>query len=534
MWLIVGLHTTLRKEWIKIMNNLAHLEKYFYSSIAESEKDILKDVFVTSSDFFEIIKPKSATVRILVGNKGSGKSALLEFLLQKSREQNIPAIKITPSELFDLDFEEKISPARIIYQIRNSIIRSMAIEAGKNLSGLLNENENRLFRDAINAGATQESITDKALTVLAPIGKALTNIDFEKMLPNQNITETSRKRDIEQYLNGKKVFYLLLDDIDQIRSVSRSDYYDVIWGEILAVLRIAQDLPNVYPIISVRKEIWRKLCVDNGNRDKYDQIRNMVYSLYPSRNELRLILDQRLRTCIEKYNIIEDSIYAPFFFGTDCKLPSSNERRLWPDYLVSASRENPRDVIQLVYLLIKSAHDNSRPLINETDVQDTSLNYSKECVHDVTTQNTDICDNLEAVIRSFVKIEFRSPADIVRRHLLGVPGQCDIRILEKHLKPNQIEDAFLLWSMLYNIGFINPRMPDNTQKKNFSFIPYDETLVSIARWNDMQKYEWEVHPCYRSFLIDIKNQNMKRAIWDVDSNSSRTNSHQNKHKKNGI
>lgn len=514
------------------MDNLECLEKYFYSSTAESEKNFLKDVFVTSSDFFDIIKPKSGTIRILVGNKGSGKSALLEYLLQKSKEQQIPAIKITPSELTNLDFEEKISPAKIIYQIRNSIVRSMAIEVGKNLSGLLNQYENRLFLDAIYDGAAQESIVDKAYTVLAPIGKALTNIDFEKLLPNQNITATSRKKDITHYMSGKKVFYLLLDDIDQIRSISQSDYYDVIWGEILAVLKIAQELPNVYPIISVRKEIWRNLCIDNGNRDKYDQVRNMVYVLNPSKDHLKLILEQRLRTCIDKYHINSDNIYVPFFFGYDCKLPSSNERRFWPDYLISTSRENPRDVIQLVYLLIQNAQKSSRQLINETDVQDTSLTYSKQCVHDVTTQNIDICNNMETVIRSFVRIEFRSPADKVRCHLLGVPGQCDIKILDKHLKPNQNEDTFLLWATLYNVGFINPRMPDNTQTKNYSFIPYDPTLVSIARWNDMQKYEWEVHPCYRSFLIDIKNQNKKRAIFDLDQkkNLSPSSRKRNAHK----
>ena len=62
------------------MENIDNLLEFFNNGSADSEKDFLVDVFVPSEDFNDIISFPSKTCRLLIGNKGSGKSALLEYI----------------------------------------------------------------------------------------------------------------------------------------------------------------------------------------------------------------------------------------------------------------------------------------------------------------------------------------------------------------------------------------------------------------------------------------------------------------------
>lgn len=484
------------------------------AATAESEKNFLDDVFVTSTDFKQIIEPIPGTLRILVGNKGSGKSAILERIVNRGTSHNIPVIRITPSDLKELIFEDNISPARIISTVKESVIKYMAIEYGKNMGKLLSPQQDILYNEAINAGATNPKLIDRLIDFLKPIGKAITNIDFDEICQNKT-NDTKLEQSIkDQCENSQKTFYVLLDDIDQISSVDREDHNDIIWGVILAMFSISQELENVFPIITVRKEIWRQLITDNGNRDKYDQIRNMVYMLEPSRDDMSTIIEKRLSYCLEKHN--EKNVtnpYDPFFEGPDCKLPSTNERRRWKDYLVSSSRGTPRDIIQLVSHLIENALKSNRDKISDNDVEDTALNYSKERIEDLITQNKDFCSGLDHIIRSFSsegKFEFTTQE--IKNHLNNALGTGRVSVNKKIIKSND-NSFYLLWDALSNIGFLNAQIIDNRQTKLYSFLPYDKDLVSESRWNDMQKYSWHISPCYRSYLLDIQRTEKNRILF---------------------
>lgn len=492
---------------------LKELKRYFYAATAESEDTFLNDVFVTSADFKKIIEPISGTIRILVGSKGSGKSAILERLLKKSTELSIPAIRITPANLKDLNFEDNISPARIISVVRESVIKFMAVEYGKEKKGFLSESDNLLFQQAQNAGVSNQTLIDRLVTLLKPVGKGITDIDFEAICDSksntQKLIEGIKKQDKE------KTFYILLDDIDQIASIERKDRNDIIWGVILALFSIAQELNNVFPIVTVRKEIWRQLTVDNGNRDKYDQIRSMVYELEPTRDDMKKIIEKRMIYCLQQIEGISHNYneYSRFFDGKDCKLPSTNERRTWSDYLVASSRGNPRDIIQLVGHLVTNALNNGRNKIADIDVEDTALPYSKERFEDIINQNRDYCTGLDHIIRSFSKQnKFEFTAEEIKEHLLNALGGGRVAINNVTIQSTDIDSVFMLWDALSNIGFLNTQTIDNTQAKLYSFLPYDKSLIKISRWNDIQKYTWHIHPCYRSYLIDIQNQDKTRRL----------------------
>ncbi len=509
------------------MENLNLLKNYFIAATAESEDTFLDEVFVTSKDFYKIIEPIPGTMRILVGNKGSGKSAILERLLNGADKNKVPVIRITPANLVDLVFEESISPARIISIVRESVIKYMAIEYGRKMKGFLSEDDDRLFKEASKNGVAKKTLIDHLVEKLKPVGKGISDIDFDSMCGNENNTSCLKVSIENRLAKNGKAFYVLMDDIDQIASVERRDRNDIIWGVLLAMFNIAQELCNVFPIITVRKEIWRQLMVDNGNRDKYDQIRNMVYNLEPTKEDMIEIVEKRLSYCTQKNGIgvLNHNPYYYYFEGQDCKLPSTNERRTWSDYFISSSRGNPRDIIQLVNHLIVNAIKNERDRINDNDVEETSLAYSQERFNDLISQNKDFCTGLDHIVRSFSKEnKFEFTTEEIRAHISSAIGAGRVTINKHNINTNNPDDIFILWDVLSNIGFLNTQTIDNRQAKRYSFLKYDSSLIKMSRWNDLQKYTWHIHPCYRSYLIDIQKQESYRKLFktSVDSPDSKS------------
>ncbi|ARU59869.1 hypothetical protein CBW65_01455 [Tumebacillus avium] len=484
------------------MRSLQVLQKHFPARV-ESEKRIIRDVFVIPSDFKSIISPNEGTIRILVGNKGTGKSTILEYLLQVSRENGIPAVKLKPSQILESSFSPNDPIAIIKQRLYQSLVLQIAATVGEELSGYVSQNEAALLEVAYEAGKVPLGTMRKLLNFLAPIGKGITRIDFEKMLPTYSKKSEEYVRLVNSYLERQdKTFYVLIDDTDQIGNPAQSNYLDILWGFVLAIQNLAEDCPNIKPIVTFRSEVWRSLEKDeSGARDQVDHFRQMTYELSPTVKDLKDILKRRIVYCVEELNGDLQYPYRNFFEGDGCKLPTSGERRRWEDYLVISSRFRPRDTVQLVYHLATEAIRHSKTHIDDFDVDATSLIYSTERFKDIINENMKVCAELDIIIREFRKLPFESNAEDIREFISRIPGAGRITINGKLIRDGDSEGVFVIWKLLYDIEFFTPKLGDEDNYKHFR--PKDDPyLVSISRWNDMQKYTWEVHPCYRSYLIE--------------------------------
>lgn len=489
------------------MNNLVKFQEYFRSAAAESDIHLV-DVYVENKQYSEIVTPKDCDICVLVGNKGSGKSALLKYINSVSENAGIPSLLVTPSDLDIEDTSGEEPPAKIIKKLRSAILKAMAISAGNTLSGYLDQKKYQLYRDAVDSGVKSEDLVERILGFLGSIGKVKKIIDTDSISKTSNNSDTTRVQSLKSFVADKEVFYILFDDIDQIENATNPNYYNMIWYTILAMFKIAQELQNVYPIITVRKEIWRQLRKNtSGNWDKYDHIRDMVVFLDPDRAELKKIVSNRIDSCVKNNNLHIKGMknLHLFFDGDDCKLPTSTERRTWLDYLSGSSRENPRDVIQLIHHLVKSAIDSNHKTINDDDVETTAYAYSKERENDLVEQNKDLCKNLDAVVRYFArKKTFSFTAEELLKTLDQASSNCSIFINGRQVHQGIRSDTFFLWDFLFRLSFINPKVYDIKQPKNYRFLMYedDDNLIQECRWNDLQQTTWEIKQCYRSFLIE--------------------------------
>lgn len=78
------------------MNALETLLSFFPTGTTEGERHILRKAFVQLEEYTDIVSPPPFSPRLLIGKKGSGKSAIIDFSMSFLQKAKVPAIQIKP------------------------------------------------------------------------------------------------------------------------------------------------------------------------------------------------------------------------------------------------------------------------------------------------------------------------------------------------------------------------------------------------------------------------------------------------------
>jgi hypothetical protein len=198
--------------------------------------------------------------------------------------------------------------------------------------------------------------------------------------------------------------------------------------------------------------------------------------------------------------------YKVFFSSQEMTLPKSSEKRPWATFILKSARERPRDVVQLVNRLAVTAKKNNRDKIQSGDAEEAMHGYSEECLRDLAMEVGRDCPTFEAVTRTFSMLPFDVPFEQLRKHLAAMPSRFSVSARGVTLQPDNNPDLLRLLAVLWESGFINPRVLDDRKARSFRHILYrhDPNLVSPARWNELQTTTWEIHPAFRTWLLDVQ------------------------------
>jgi len=504
----------------KTKTGLVIFKKYFGEGTAETEKDFLEKAFLPFDRYLEIIDVPSFAPRLIVGKKGSGKSALVKYIQYQMENAGLPALLIGPKDIATGNIGNMSSLGNLTREYENALLKTIAIKIGEDESGIFaNDEENMLIKLAQEEGTRKLDGVEKLLKLLQPIGKTVSDIDFSKlMLQGSNINTKQIQEAITKNLDeDKKVFYVLIDDTDQIASPDEPSHLNRIWAFLLASRAIMGECENIKIFITLRNEVWRRLgSVKSGQRDQVDHFRNLVYPLIPTENDIKEIINKRLYLCVKdlKLENKKKNNYEYFFENATVKIPGTEKTyRYWEDFIVKSSRNRPRDAIQLISALSKKAIKEKNYRIESQDVADVLPLYSEERVTDLQREVEEECDKIKEIVRAFSKFKadsgsFSFSPTCLLENLRTLPSRFSITILGITIRDDD-NSIFELWKYLYEIGFLNARTSDRREKDGYRHITVDNEpdLVSKTRWNDMQSKLWEIHPAYRSFLIEEQKNN---------------------------
>jgi hypothetical protein len=321
----------------------------------------------------------------------------------------------------------------------------------------------------------------------------------------------------ENFKKANNVFLLLLDDIDQVASTQNKHHLNRIWGFLLAAKKLTEELPNMKTIISLRTEIWTLIERDEaGQRDQIDHIRQLLKRLDPSDEVLKEIILRRLKVVASQCGSSTDNstVFRLFYDSPMVLLPTSkDEKRYWEDFIAKSSRGRPRDAIQFLGILANEALSKGHSRITQDVVDSAASKYSAQRVNDLTREYSNDCSVVRELLNTFTLDDFIVPTEVMKDHISKIPTKFGVQIRGKTIHPDDTNELFGLWRFLHEIGLLNPRIPDKREPKEYRHISYDENpnFISFSNWSEMQKVAWEIHPAYRSYLIEKKLDDRARS-----------------------
>ena len=491
------------------MTTLDHLLKYVRTGTAEGDRSFLGEIFIAPTQFTQLCAIEPGGMRVLVGNKGIGKSAVVEWIDKVAKAKKLPCLLIRPDNISSRDMptsQDIGSLKRFYYEV---LLRTVSAQIGSQLKGLLKGNAAKLHNEARQQGLAEDDFIQKSLELISAISlpaAKINGVQLAKELAGTNSPSALIKA-INAQLLSSNVFYLLIDDTDQLAAPDQPAHLNRIWALLLAVRRLTGECNAVRAIVSLRSSVWTRLTSESqGQRDQTDHIRGLVIPLLADDKLMQGIIRKRLEQAAKDAGQTRVDPYTVFFNGTTMTLPTSDETRSWDSFIAKSARERPRDAIQLIKNMIDAAKLGSALLIGSREAGAAMSVYSSERVDDVVNEFSLDCRNIREIINTFAHFDFESDFEKLRRHLLTVPSIASIQIRGIQLRPDVDDDAIAILRLLHETGFINARVVDTTKPRGFRHILFhdDSNFVKLANWNGMQGARWEVHPAFRTYLIGVK------------------------------
>lgn len=389
------------------------------------------------------------------------------------------------------------------------LVAAVAVSVGRKLTGLLSGDTARLQKEAVRQGKSEPDFVQRVLNLLSAIARPITSIDFGEIA--KELSPQRDPSDIAASLNAfllssDSINFILFDDTDQVAAPEESDHLNRIWGLLLAVRRLAQESLHTKCIVTLRSEIWSRLQRDSrGQRDQIDHFQPLVVDLRVQQDLMHEIYDRRF--ALARKLLPHSDQAACFFEETELTLPTSSEVRPWRTFLLKSARDRPRDMIQLVGKLAKTARENGRDRITSGDAERALHAYSKERAQYLEAEVGAECTGFLDILRTFSFVSFEMSFEELRKHLATIPSRFGVVLKGATLHPGDTSVIPLL-RLLYEVGFVNARVADSSRDRGFRHVAhFDEpNLVSTERWNDLQAVRWEVHPAFRTFLNDAREQ----------------------------
>ena len=488
------------------MKNLDALQKYFFGGgDAESEKEIITDLYVNTPDFFnDFLRFDKNNFRLLIGPKGSGKTILLHYINQSLLVENMLSLLISPDD-YDTDLissrkanSEKVKEAT--RQLQNIIASKLA----EGISHSINESDITLLKvkEQITGDKPFANRIYNAITTLLPddkikIASSLKELTYINLHPKK-IEKAINKRMEE--LDYKLV--VMIDNIDSaVEEMNGGFSYSNCWSIIESVIKLSHELKNVVFIISVRTDIWYLMTnVHNYGTSIVDKINNIT-KLKTDEYRIKDIFNRRVELAAKLLPETSTSDILKFFYPENVLLSQgSQEYRTWDQWISKNSRNRARDMIHLVQELIERARKEPvrNDIITDTVRENILLAFSISRIDNISKEYYQICPNLKNIISHFHQTEYSF------LELMPVlKATCSDSVLIDGVKQKQDnESALRVLRLLHMASFINPKKYLDEIKKRYQHILFEDMPLTVVpeNYNNLQKFYFEIHPIFHTYI----------------------------------
>lgn len=448
----------------------------FGAQAAEDEDpDRLKSYFVRNKAYDRA--RAEIPLRILVGHKGIGKSAILVMSFQQDLQDNILCLWLKPTDLsrawsVDGTFVERVEG------IKRNILRLIAEKSLEKMN---------IF--GLEVGKTP---------ILTSV-KQLTNL----LLQNINAADdaTIDEKIVSNFRSSRQI-NIYVDDIDRGWAATKKDIENI-----SALINAARDLTNENPsmkfLIGLRTDAYNLV---RENDESGDKIEPYVIPVSWTNHDILVIVARRVA------NFFDVAIETQ---ELEKKSQTEISRHLYPviterfsgrghwanrrihHVLLSLTRRRPRDLVKLLSGAAVEAEKRDCNKIETTDLEGSFPEYSRARIGDLVSEFQSELPQIERVIYSMKPTtkesrekekRFQYKNDELITKLNGIGKNQNIAFENRSVATGQALAEFL-----FKIDFVIARREVGEVTERYYYEDHSKLQSNFVDFG----FAWEVHPAYR-------------------------------------
>lgn len=462
-----------------------NIQRLFGQEAAESEEiDRLKEYYFKGKIYSKVIV--DIPLRILVGHKGIGKSALFQIGMDDERNNGRLTFIIKPDDIAgiggkDEDFLSLITRWKLGI---NEIITNKIMT----YFGLFDEDKS-IIHKALGAGVTLLDVLSETINIKDKVDLSRINSEI-------------KAKAIRNFLDTNKVS-IYIDDLDRGWQ-GRLEDIQRISALLNAVRDISSENRGVYFRVNLRSDVY---FLSRTSDESTDKTEGSVIWFDWSNHEIFALLIKRVATYNGHYGVSDKELLQKkqsdlMNYLTDIIEDRFTGRGKWSNapmhkILMSLIRKRPRDLVKLLTLAARQAQDDESPIIKTKHLQAILDEYSQGRLQDTINEFVSELPDVERLILGMKPSKRQLKAS--ENYNYSTNSLLDkIKSIEQQGifkgRNNKTLSTKELAAFLYKIGFITARkvLPDGTIDRKY----FEQNRYLSSKFADFG-YDWEVHPAYR-------------------------------------
>ena len=457
------------------------IREVFGTDTAEDEQPERLKAYFFKNKAYENIRA-GLPLRILVGHKGIGKSALLRMSFLEDRDEDVLSLWLQPNDL-----------------VIGSDAGKTFVEKIEAYKGLINSNIYKSSLDKLGIIPEEKDKFDIQSTA-----KQLVSALYQKAVSAAGADVNEETKRLRKRFTKDRVVRVYVDDIDRGWSASKQDI-----NNISALINAARDLTNeegssIQIRIGLRSDAYFLYRTSDESTDK---IESNVIRLTWERHDILVVMALRIASFLGKSLDIGE-------FETRSQKRIAEElhpiieerfsvgRGHWDQapihtVLLSLNRNRPRDLIKLLTEAARESYRQKHNKISSRDLESVFSNYSHGRITDLSLEFRSELPSIDALLLNMRPTTKRSRTKEKRWLYSNDELLTKINnILSNHnfsFTSQASVTARALAEFLYKIDFLIARDDSSDTAR---WVHYDQNRMLQSQFVDFG-YRWEVHPAYR-------------------------------------
>jgi hypothetical protein len=471
-----------------------------------AERDIargLADYFVESAAFQRIVE---GSKNILLGNRGTGKSAIFKVLARRQRELGAVVIELAPE-----DYSYEMLSSTMVGQSEGSWAKLGAYAAAWKfliyllvLKGVTEEGPRVRKRDAAEiyrylrenhpgqqggpVGSLISYLKRMEVVKLGPLEAAVKTRELEHLYRLDEIRPLFGP--LRKVLEGKRVF-VLVDELDRGWDASE-DARSFVAGLFQACVSINDLSPHLRVCMSLRQELYDSIPELYEDAQKYRDLLEVIS--WDEKSLLKLIAN-RIRYSVPELRDAGDLEAWSAVFTETLSYRQHNSF----DYLVDRTLYRPREVIQFCAQTVELAEERAESLpLDYGVVSEAEIGYSAERAKDIAAEHRFQYPGLLSVFETFRGRAYTMEREQLESHCLSLA--LDDQVVDDDAKGWVVDaDPEKLIEIFWTVGFVRVRAVGGMKGRRRSGSEYLGTY-QVRNLNLQTLTRFQVHPMYRAYL----------------------------------